>query len=315
MTMTIGVDIGGTKIAAGLVDNNGNIVHMLRRPSPARDTTSVIATVLSLVAELQQTGEATAIGVGAAGFVNSTRDRVIFAPNLAWRDEPLGDQLARETGLPTIIENDANAAAWGEFRFGAAKEYSSAAVITIGTGIGGGIILGGELLRGATGFAGEIGHLNMVAGGVPCGCGQRGCWEVYSSGGALLRAARENARTDRERSAMLLDLAGGDPENITGLMVTEAAQAGCAGALDAFQEIGNWLGQGMADLGALLDPEVFVLAGGVSEAGSVLLTPATDAYRERLTASQYRQIAPVVLAELGNDAGIIGAADLARHHT
>ena len=300
MSVTIGVDIGGTKIAAGLVDGNGQIIEMVRKPSPARDTESVVATVLTVVDELRKDQDVAGIGVGAAGFV------------LAWRDEPLGEKLTVATGLPTVIENDANAAAWGEFRFGAAREYESAAVITVGTGIGGGIIVNGQLLRGAAGFAGEIGHMNMVAGGVPCGCGQRGCWEVYSSGGALLRAARENARADRERSKLLLDLAGGDPELITGLMVTEAAQAGCEGALDAFREVGRWLGQGMADLGALLDPEVFVLAGGVSEAGDVLLTPARENYEQRLTAYDYRLVAPVVLASLGNDAGIIGAADLAR---
>ena len=297
MSVTIGIDIGGTKIAAGLVDGNGQIIEMVRKPSPARDTESVVATVLTVVDELRKDQDVAGIGVGAAGFVNANQDRVIFAPNLAWRDEPLGEKLTAATGLPTVIENDANAAAWGEFRFGAAREYESAAVITVGTGIGGGIIVNGQLLRGAAGFAGEIGHMNMVAGGVPCGCGQRGCWEVYSSGGALLRAARENARADRERSKLLLDLAGGDPELITGLMVTEAAQAGC---------------EGMADLGALLDPEGFVLAGGVSEAGDVLLTPARENYEQRLTAYDYRPVAPVVLASLGNDAGIIGAADLAR---
>lgn len=313
MSLTIGVDIGGTKIAAGLVDEDGHIVQMVRKPSPARDTPSVIDTVVSVVSTLRDGHDIGGIGVGAAGFVNADRDRVIFAPNLAWRDEPLGDKLANATDLPVIVENDANAAAWGEFRFGAARGYNSAAVITVGTGIGGGIIINGELLRGGAGFAGEIGHINMVPDGLPCGCGQRGCWEVYSSGGALLRAARENARTDRERSANMLDLAGGDPELITGLLVTQAAQAGCAGALDAFREVGRWLGQGMADLGALLDPEIFVLAGGVSEAGCVLLEPARENYEQRLTAYAHRPIAPVVLASLGNDAGIIGAADLARN--
>ncbi len=314
MSLTIGVDIGGTKIAAGLVDENGHIVEMLRKPTNSRESGTIVATVLDVVKELRKDRDVEAIGVGAAGFVNADRDTVVFAPNLAWRNEPLAQQIIDVTGLPTVIENDANAAAWGEFRFGAAREYNAAAVITVGTGIGGGIIVNGELLRGSAGFAGEIGHMNMVAGGVPCGCGQRGCWEVYSSGGALLRAAREKAREDRERSKGLLDLAGGDPELITGLMVTEAAQNGCQGAIDAFREIGRWLGQGLADLGALLDPEVFVLAGGVSEAGKVLLEPARESYTQRLTAYDYRPVAPVVLASLGNDAGIIGAADLARVH-
>lgn len=312
MSMTIGVDIGGTKIAAGLVDDEGNILRVLRKPSPARHAKSVVETVLTLVGRLRADCEVVAIGVGAAGFVNADRDRVIFAPNLAWRDEPLGVHISEATDLPTVIENDANAAAWGEFRFGAARGHRSAAVITVGTGIGGGIVINNELLRGGAGFAGEIGHINMVPDGLPCGCGQLGCWEVYSSGGALLRAAREGARTDREQSKVLLDLADGDPEAITGLMITEAAHAGCSGALEAFDEVSRWLGQGMADLGALFDPDVFVLAGGVSEAGDVLLSPARKSYEQRLTAREYRPIAPVKLAELGNDAGMIGAADLAR---
>lgn len=272
MSMTIGVDIGGTKIAAGLVDDEGNILRVLRKPSPARHAKSVVETVLTLVERLRADCEVVAIGVGAAGFVNADRDRVIFAPNLAWRDEPLGVHISEATGLPTVIENDANAAAWGEFRFGAARGYRSAAIITVGTGIGGGIVINNELLR----------------------------------------AAREGARTDRERSKVLLDLADGDPEAITGLMITEAAHAGCSGALEAFDEVSRWLGQGMADLGALFDPDVFVLAGGVSEAGDVLLSPARKSYEQLLTAREYRPIAPVKLAELGNDAGMIGAADLAR---
>lgn len=311
MVLTIGVDIGGTKIAAGVVDESGEILRMLRQPSPARDSESVVDTVVNLVDSLKEEHAVEAIGVGAAGFVNTGRDRVIFAPNLAWRDEPLGDRLEEATSLPVVVENDANAAAWGEFRFGAAREFNSAVVITVGTGIGGGIIIDGQLLRGTAGFAGEIGHINMVSDGLPCGCGQQGCWEVYSSGGALLRSAREIARTDRERATLLLDLVSGDPEAITGLMVTQAAQAGCSGAVDAFREIAHWLGQGMADLGAILDPEVFVLAGGVSEAGDVLLEPTKESFEQKLTAVDYREVAPVVLASLGNDAGIIGAADLA----
>lgn len=311
MSTIIGVDVGGTKIAAGLVDEQGTILRMTRKPTDTATPDSVVETILEAIAELRD-GGASAVGIGAAGFISSDRSTVNFAPNLNWRGLSLGERVAEATGLHTVVENDANAAAWGEFRFGAAREYNSAVVVTVGTGIGGGIILDGKLVRGARGFAGEIGHINMVEGGIPCGCGLRGCWEVYSSGGALLRAARKIARQDRERSAGMLALAGGDPEAITGLMITQAARSGCRGANDAFAEIGRWLGQGMADLSALLDPEVFVLAGGVSEAGGVLLGPARAAFLERLTARDFRTEPAVLLASLGNDAGIIGAADLAR---
>ncbi|MFP7696781.1 ROK family glucokinase [Trueperella sp. LYQ143] len=312
MTLSIGVDVGGTKIAAGLVDSSGHIVMMLRRPTIPNDSQSVRDTIIDLCRQLQQENEVEAVGIGAAGFVDSSGSTVIFAPNVSWRNEPIAEQVSQAIDMPVVVENDANAAAWAEYRFGAAAGFSSAVVVTVGTGIGGGIILNGELLRGSYGFAGEIGHINMVRDGRECGCGQRGCWEVYSSGRALLAAAQEQARTCPEIAAGLLRLADGDPQAITGLMVTQAAQEGCCGARNAFAEIGYWLGQGMADVAALLDPDVFVLAGGVCEAGDLLLEPTRQSFTELLTGRAYRPLPPIRVATLGNQAGIIGAADLAR---
>lgn len=312
MSLTIGVDVGGTKIAAGLVDEQGNILKRTRKPTVAADSAHVLQTITDAIAEVREGADVSAVGLGAAGFVDAHRQNMIFSPNLAWRNEPLAEQVSKRVGLPVIVENDANAAAWAEYRFGAANGHRSAVVVTVGTGIGGGIIIDGKLLRGSSGFGAEIGHMNMVPNGELCGCGLRGCWEMYSSGGALLRAARRLATDQPEKCTLMLDLAGGDPGAITGMIITNAANGGCAGAIEAFREIGTWLGQGLADLSAILDPDIFVLAGGVSEAGDFLAAPVREAYELRLTARAYRPLPPIELATLGNDAGLVGAADLAR---
>lgn len=312
MALTIGIDVGGTKIAAGVVNDDGELITMVRKPTPAADAQSILDTILAVVAELRKVHDVEAIGVGAPGFIDTSRSSVMFAPNVNWRNEPLAMKISSATGLPTILENDANAAAWGEYKFGAAKGRDSAVVVTVGTGIGGGIIINGKLLRGSYGFAGEIGHMNMVPDGLLCGCGEKGCWEMYSAGTALVSYARAHARKSSERGSRLLELADGNPSAISGLNITQAAREGDGLALECFAEVGKWLGQGMADLAASLDPEVFVLAGGVSEAGDVLLSPARRQFEERLTARMFRQLPPIILAQLGNEAGIIGAADLAR---
>ena len=236
----------------------------------------------------------------------------MFSPNVNWRNEPLPEKISLSTDLPVILENDANVAAWGEFKFGAAQNYRTAVVVTVGTGIGGGLILEDQLIRGSYGFGGEIGHLNVVPGGRLCGCGKTGCWEMYSSGNALVENARRRAIQDPKSASKMLELAGGFPSEITGLIVTKAASEGDTAARDSFREIGEWLGHGMADLSSLLDPEVFVVAGGVSETGELLGVPVQEAFKKNLVASDYRSEPPILIAKLGNSAGLIGAADLAR---
>lgn len=312
MTLTIGIDIGGTKIAGGVVDEEGTIVAQTRRKTPANDVSAIADIVAKVVKELVETHKAEAIGIGAAGFVDAGRSTVLFAPNLAWRNEPLKAEVEKRVLIPTIVENDANAAAWGEAKFGAARGAKDCVVVTVGTGIGGGIIIGGQLLRGRNGVAAEIGHINVVPEGRRCGCGLRGCWERYSSGTALVNEAREIAWVSPVMAERLMELAGGGPDTITGYHVTQAAKEEDPAALECFKSIGKWLGQGMADLAAVLDPEVFVLAGGVSEAGELLRAPAAKAFAETLTAKAFRPLPQIRLATLGNDAGIIGAADLAR---
>jgi glucokinase len=306
--LTIGVDIGGTKIAAGVVDGGGGLLATTRRDTPHDDPVQTEEAIADAIRELQASHRVEAIGLGAAGFVAADRRTVLFAPNLAWRDEPLGHAIEARTGLPVVVENDANAAAWAEARFGAGRGESHVVVVTVGTGIGGGIVLDGTLVRGRFGVAAEIGHLTVVPDGRRCGCGSQGCWEQYASGRALVTEARAPAI-----APALLARAGGRARAIDGPMVTAAALEGDEAALESFRIIGGWLGRGMADLATVLDPGVFVIAGGVSQAGDLLRRPARQAYLSRLTGRSHRPPADVRIAHLGGDeAGIVGAADLAR---
>lgn len=310
--LTAGVDVGGTKIAAGVVDESGKLLASTRRETPATDTGMVLEAIADAVRELRSTHEVTAVGIGAAGFVDASRSTVLFAPNLAWRDEDLRTALSAQLGVPVVVENDANAAAWAESRFGAGRDHDDVAVITVGTGIGGGLVNSGRLVRGGYGVAAEIGHITMVPYGRRCGCGLQGCWEQYGSGRALVTEAREIARHSPAFAAGLLAAAGGDPEAIVGEMVTEAARNGDVGALHCFDEIGRWIGLGLAQLAAVLDPSLFVIGGGVSAAGEVLRGPVESVFRANLTGRGHRPVAEVRLAEMGWEAGMVGAADLAR---
>jgi glucokinase len=310
--LAIGVDIGGTKVAAGVVDEQGSIVATARRDTPSHDPAKIEDIISDLVRELQAVNPVEAVGIGAAGFVDAARSKVIFAPNLAWRDEPLRDSIEARCRLPVVVENDANAAAWAEARFGAGRGQEYLVILTIGTGLGGGLVVGGRLYRGRLGIAAELGHLTVEPGGRRCGCGSRGCWERYASGRALVREAQELATISPAIASRMLALVGGEPEAITGLAVTQAARDGDEAALEAFRSVGTWLGLGMASIAAVLDPGMFVIGGGVSAAGSLLCEPAERTLQERITARAYREVPSVRLAELGQEAGIVGAADLAR---
>ncbi len=312
MSLTIGVDVGGTKVAAGVVDEHGRIIAKLKRFTPAASPGGTIQVIADVVNELLRQYEIDAVGIGAAGFVDQTRSTVLFAPNLAWRDEPVKKLVEERIGRPVVVENDANAAAWAEAKLGAARGQEQIMLITVGTGIGAGFVLDGKLYRGRFGSAGEPGHYRVVPEGRLCGCGNRGCWEQYASGSALVAKARDFARRTPDAAVRLLQLGGGTAEGIDGPAVTLAAREGDIGAVRCFEIIGAWLGAGLADLSAILDPGCFVIGGGVSEAGDLLLKPAREAYEHGLTGRSHREFADVRLAELGPDAGLIGAADLAR---
>jgi glucokinase len=311
--LVIGVDIGGTKVAGAVVDEDGTMIEKLRVDTPATTPGAVNDAIADLVWKLRERHEVEAVGMGAPGFVSADRSTVLFTPNLSWRAEPLGAEMTKRLNVPVVVENDANCAAWAEARFGAARGERNVVVLTIGTGIGGGLIMDGKLIRGEFGIAAEIGHMNVVIeGGLRCGCGNRGCWEQYGSGRALVRDAQDFARISPSLAQRMLELAGGDPDKITGPEVTQAAMEGDPAALEIYRVVAGSIGWGMADLAAILDPGVFVIGGGVADAGELLREPAEKAFLERLTGRGRRPLPKVVIAELGGEAGIVGAADLAR---
>ena len=302
----IGIDIGGTKIAGLLVGEDGTVHERIERGTPAEDVDATLERIHAVGAELA--GNAVAIGIGAAGMVDFDAGMMRSAPNLAWREVPIRDLVSERVGLPCLLDNDANAAAWGEFRYGAAREFDQVVlVVTVGTGIGGGIIADGHLFRGAHGFGAEIGHIIVEPGGPLCGCGNRGCWEQVASGRALDRLGA--AAAEKDRTILISRLAAGNP--VSGRYVADAARREDAIAVGIFEEVGRRLGEGIAGLVNVLDPEAVVVGGGVAEEGDLILEPARRAFLEAVEAPQHRPEVPILQASLGNDAGAIGAAALA----
>lgn len=307
----IGIDIGGTKIAGAVVDEDGEIVAEDRVPSPAADSTAIEDAVVDMVTRLREGHDIAGVGVAAAGFIDAAQSIVYYAPNLSWRNEPFREKLTARLGMPVVIENDANAAGWAEFRFGAAQLVSDMVMLTIGTGVGGAIVVSDELFRGGFGTGGELGHVRLIPGGLPCGCGAAGCLEQYGSGRALGRLANELADAGGIGRALAekREAAGGA---LSGTDIYELIVSGDGGALTALRRLGSYIGQGCATLGAVLDPQMFVIGGGVAQAGELLLEPVRNAYLENLPARGYHPEPEFVIAELVNDAGVVGAADLAR---
>ncbi|NBQ92433.1 MAG: ROK family protein [Micrococcales bacterium] len=311
---TVGIDIGGTKIAGVLLGADDSVIREDRVPTPANDPEAIIEAVVHLVEDLRAGEELLAVGVAAAGFINASQSEVMYSPNLNWRNEPLKAKLESRLGLPVFIENDANAAGWAEHRFGAAKGISNMMMITIGTGVGGAIVTDGRLFRGGFGIGAELGHWRFVPNGKPCGCGQRGCLEQYASGTALLNNAKDLVNSGVEKAKRLLELSGG-AENLDGQMIFEAIQENDPAALELLEELGTNIGIAIASMVAILDPEVAVIGGGVSLLGDRLLQPIRRAYLEHLPAKGFRPEISIVAALLTNEAGAIGAADLARAHS
>jgi glucokinase len=296
VTSTVGVDVGGTKVAAVLVDENGTIVRRARAETESSEYPSMVAGIVAAVGEVGTGEEIGAVGLAIAGNVAADGSSVLFSPHLPLAGEPLARDLWAQLGVPVMLDNDANAAAWAEHETGAGRGASELLFVALGTGLGAGLVIRDELYRGAQGFAGEAGHITVVVGGRQCPCGARGCWERYASGTALVAEYLER---------------GGDPE-VGGPGITAAAKAGDPTATAALAEVGEWLGRGLASLVAVLDPERIVVGGGVSEAGDLLLEPARAALAASVTGGGRRPLPAVVGAELGNEAGVVGAAMLAR---
>ncbi len=309
--MFIGVDVGGSKVLAAVVGDDGQVLESAERRTPGRlvDASLVEDALTDAVVAVAVGEPIAAVGVAAAGFVDAGGSRVMFAPHLPWRDDDVRGRLADRWGTLVVLDNDANCAAHAEATYGAARGARTAVVVTLGTGIGGALIVDGRLVRGRNGMAGEFGHMQVVPDGQPCECGRRGCWEQYASGNALVRFARSRLGHD---PSMLTEACGGDPDRLTGPMVTAAAADGDLVARHAFDSVGDWLGVGLANLVAAIDPDVVVVGGGVAAAGDRLLAPARDALERSLVGIGHRVVPPVTAAILGPHAGAVGAADLAR---
>jgi glucokinase len=311
VSLFIGVDVGGTKVLAAAVSSTGRVRQVARRTTPGRlvDAQLVEDALTEAVMEVAAGRRIDGVGIAAAGFVDAAGERVMFAPHLPWRGEQVRARLMERWRTTVVLDNDANCTARAEVTHGAARGAVDAIVVTLGTGIGGAVVLDGRVHRGSNGMAGEFGHMQVVPDGLGCECGGRGCWEQYSSGNALVRHAR--ARVGAEPT-VLDGLCGGDPERLTGPMVTTAAEEGDLVAREAFASVGDWLGVGVANLVAAFDPDVVVVGGGVSAAGDHLLDPARSALSRSLVGGRHRVVPPVLRAVLGPEAGAVGGADLAR---
>jgi glucokinase len=314
MSLTVGVDVGGTKVLGGVVDASGRVLATSRRDTPREGGSELTKTIAEVALELMQSHDVSAVGVSAAGFVSSDRKTMLATPNIAdWNGVQLDLELEKLIGLPVVIENDANAAAWGEAKFGAGRNQAHMMMLTIGTGVGGGIVVNNQLYRGAFGIAAEFGHLRVVPEGHLCGCGARGCFEQYASGSALRRHAREAISASPDLARNLLARGDGTIDGLTGQAITDAAREGDAVALAAFQTTAQYLGAGIASLAVLLDPSCVVIGGGVIDAGEILLAPTREAMKRYMPFAGKHPYPEIVAAELGNEAGLVGVADLARN--
>lgn len=300
--VAIGVDVGGTKLVAATVAPDGTLLERRRQGTPAGDVGRLIDTVCDVVSEL---GDDLPVGIGIAGLVDA-RGVVRYGPNIGVRDLPLAQTLSQRLGRHVTVKNDATTAAYGEHRAGAAGAAQDVIMLTLGTGVGGGVIVGGRVVEGASGFAAELGHLIVHEGGRVCPCGNRGCLEAYASGTAIGLMARERL-VDRDITSRLRDVG-----ELDGKAVTTAALAGDAFAREVLQEAGTWLGVGMATLVNALDPQMIVIGGGAAiEAAEWVIPAARAAMVPRLLGSDVRTPPEVVHATLSDDAGMIGAAFLA----
>ena len=307
---TIGVDIGGTSIRAAVVGSDHTVLAARETPTPHTPAETDDALV-ALVAELSERYPVAGVGLAVAGFVSSDRTRVMFAPHLAWRDDPVPSRLTARMGLPVVMDHDVNAAVWAEVESGVAVGSAVSLLVALGTGIGAGLVVDGQLYRGAHGVAPELGHVVLVPGGRECPCGKRGCWERYCSGTALAVTAAELLTAGSIGAGPLWTMCGGDPAALTGRMVAAAADAGDPVAAAALTELGRWLAVGLAMAADILDPELIIIGGGVAAAAPHFLPVALEQLESAITGAGSRPAPRIALASYGSNAGIIGAAMLA----
>ena len=313
MLNAIGIDVGGTKVLGGVVTESGEILATARRDTPREGGRALTEAIANVATELSQQFPVDSIGISAAGFISSDRQTMLATPNISnWNGVNLVNELTEILHKKIVLENDANAAAWGEFKFGAGRGRNDLMMLTLGTGVGGGLILDGAVFRGAFGIGAELGHMRLIPEGQLCGCGIRGCLEQYASGSALMRHAREAIDASPFLARNLLERGDGTIEGLKGQHITEAARDGDPVAIAAFNTMANYLGAGIASLCAVIDPSCIVLGGGVIDAGELFLTPTREAALRLIPFSGKHPYPEIVPAELGNNAGLVGVADLSR---
>jgi len=308
--LTIGIDIGGTKISVGVVDSSGNLIDSSRCSTPTEGGKELISSVINLIKEFNKKYEIKGIGISIAALISSDYGTIVGAPNIANLSKlNFVSEIKEEFELPIIIENDANAAMWAEFKFGNAKGLNPVMFFIIGTGVGGGLVIDGKLFKGANGIGAEFGHMCVVPNGLLCGCGSKGCIEQYASGGALIRYANEALLANPDKSEEVLSFGEG---KLSGTALTKAAKAGNELALAAFSKQADWLGLACASYSLIIDPQAIIIGGGVVDAGELFLAPVRAAMRKYMPFAESHVPPKIIAAKFGNDAGLIGAADLVR---
>jgi glucokinase len=308
--LTIGIDIGGTKISVGVVDSSGNLIDSSRCSTPTEGGKELISSVINLIKEFNKKYEIKGIGISIAALISSDYGTIVGAPNIANLSKlNFVNEIKEEFELPIIIENDANAAMWAEFKFGNAKGLNPVMFFIIGTGVGGGLVIDGKLFKGANGIGAEFGHMCVVPDGLLCGCGSKGCIEQYASGGALIRYANEALLANPDKSEEVLSFGEG---KLSGTALTKAAKAGNELALAAFSKQADWLGLACASYSLIIDPQAIIIGGGVVDAGELFLAPVRAAMRKYMPFAESHVPPKIIAAKFGNDAGLIGAADLVR---
>lgn len=306
-----GIDLGGTFIKCGIVDERGKILVKDKVPTGVeRPYTQVIADMASLVKRLEKQARVTVrgVGVGSPGMIDSERGIVVFSGNFAWRNVPLVAELKKYFKIPVKITNDANAAALGESFCGAGKQYKSSVLVTLGTGVGGGIVLDGKLFEGNGSAGAELGHTVISVGGEQCSCGRCGCFEAYASATALIRQTKR--AMERNPQSIMWNLCRGDISAVDGKTVFDGMRAGDITANKVFEEYVTYLAAGLVNIANIFRPEIILLGGGICKEGETLLVPLRKLFSEELFGGQENVPVQLAAASLGNDAGVCGAARL-----
>lgn len=314
----IGIDVGGTKVLGGIVSDEGVILHQVRRDTPRQGGDALTQVIADLAHELLSHTvvahqKIEAIGVCAAGFISSDRKTILATPNIAaWNSLNLHQELTQKIGVRIVLENDANAALWAESRFGAGRGETNLLMLTLGTGVGGALIVNGKLVRGEFGVAAELGHIRLIPEGIRCGCGARGCFEKYVSGSALTQQTLAVMKSQRDKSRKILEKGDGTFSGFRSEHLTLAAMEGDAFSQEIFHRYANYLGQGIAMLSIVTDPAKIIIGGGIVTAWELLYQATIQSVVDNMPFSGLHPFAEVVPAQLGDSAGLIGVADLSR---